>query len=270
MKYDLLVVDGPYLAHRSMDAPFKLTTSKGLDATMLFVFLRSVKAYKNKTKASTVIIAWESPKTHQWRKDESKTYKQNRGHISQFFINQAKDLQEALCHLNAIQYTSPGNEADDIIANIVHNNAGKNIAIFTKDKDIMQLASDTCHIFDGKQYFSNGTVYQKYQLLPSQLIDLFSIMGDKSDNIKGVDGYGIKKATKLLIKYQTISNIPYETFTDDEWRVIQKNRRLISLNESCELVQINNRRKSLHDILEKYELKSIKEKINEYNLGDTT
>ena len=266
MIYDFLIIDGPYLAHRSMDAPFKLTTSKGLDSTMIFVFLRSIRSYKRKTQSSKVVIAWESPKTKQWRKNAFHEYKQNRGFLSQSFINQIKDLQTILHHLNITQYMSSGNEADDVIASFIEKNKTKKSIIFTKDKDFIQLINDNCHMFDGKIINDSSTINQKYGLQPKQFLDLYSIIGDKSDNIPGVNGYGIKKTTKLLIKYKTIDNIPIDTFTDTEWSIIKRNKKLISLNNTCELQQVSNGKSTINEILDKYELKSIKENITDFIL----
>jgi len=38
MNYEALIIDGPYLAHRSLTAPYNLTTTTGLNATMLHSF----------------------------------------------------------------------------------------------------------------------------------------------------------------------------------------------------------------------------------------
>src|SRR5699024_4535855 len=45
------------------------------------------------------------------------------------------------------------------------------------------------------------------ELTPSQIIDLKALMGDSSDNIPGVPGVGVKRATNLLKEYQTLDNI---------------------------------------------------------------
>ena len=46
MKYDILIIDGSYLAHRSHDAPYKLTTSNGKDSTMIHSFMRTLYSLK--------------------------------------------------------------------------------------------------------------------------------------------------------------------------------------------------------------------------------
>lgn len=264
LKYDYLLVDGSYLSHRSIDAPFKLTSSSGLDSTMIFVFLRSLKAHRRKTQATKVIVAWESPKTPQWRKNTFSAYKQNRGFLSQSYINQVKDLQSILSNLNVYQFMSPGNEADDVIATLTSKYPDRKFAIFTKDKDIVQLITDNCHLFDGKTITDISTVQQKYNLTPEQTVDYYAIIGDKSDNIPGISGYGQKKTSKLFEKYGDISNFPESTFSKEEWKIIERNQKLMKLNTFCPLVKIDNGHSTAEEILEKYELKSIRENLDEY------
>ncbi len=60
---------------------------------------------------------------------------------------------------------------------------------------------------------TEGTLYDvsavksRYDLLPSQLVDLKGLAGDSSDNVPGVSGIGAKTATSLLQQYQDIEGI---------------------------------------------------------------
>ena len=50
-------------------------------------------------------------------------------------------------------------------------------------------------------------VMEKYQITPSQVIDMKALMGDASDNIPGVRGVGEKTALKLITRYKTLDGI---------------------------------------------------------------
>ncbi len=50
-------------------------------------------------------------------------------------------------------------------------------------------------------------VKEKYDLTPSQIVDLKALTGDASDNYPGVTGIGPKTAVDLLKKYQNVENI---------------------------------------------------------------
>jgi len=268
MQYNTLLIDGPYLAHRSFDAPYKLTTSQGFDATMIHTFIRSLNSFNNILKPDRIIITWESPRTPSWRRQLCSTYKPRgaRGALHPHYITQLKDLQDLLYQLKVKQYNSPNNEADDVLANYVEHHQDQNIIIYTRDKDIMQLINNKCHMFDGKQIVRIQDVICKFDVKPDELLDYLSIRGDKSDNIEGVEGYGPKKTVRAM-ELGTLSN----AFSKDEMSIINRNRKLITLNKFCSIRNIPTHKpeSSAEDILDKYELNALKEKLDEYKkLGD--
>src|SRR5699024_11468114 len=55
--------------------------------------------------------------------------------------------------------------------------------------------------------YTPSSMKEEMELTPSQIIDLKALMGDSSDNIPGVPGVGVKRATNLLKEYQTLDNI---------------------------------------------------------------
>ena len=97
MNYDTLIVDGPYLAHRSYSAPYHLTTKAGLDSTMIHSFMRSLNAIRKKFPTKEIIVAWESHGTPSWRRGMLPTYKPGKT-LEGAFVQEIKDLQ-ILLHL---------------------------------------------------------------------------------------------------------------------------------------------------------------------------
>ena len=55
--------------------------------------------------------------------------------------------------------------------------------------------------------YDYDSVLERYEMTPTQFIDLKGLMGDKSDNIPGVPGVGEKTGIKLLKQYSTIENL---------------------------------------------------------------
>ena len=80
---------------------------------------------------------------------------------------------------------------------------GYKVYIVTGDKDAIQLASDkTTTLITKKgvgevEEYDFDAVMEKYQMTPTQFIDLKGLMGDKSDNIPGVPGIGEETGIKL-------------------------------------------------------------------------
>ena len=58
-----------------------------------------------------------------------------------------------------------------------------------------------------RQEYNYDSVLERYEMTPTQFIDLKGLMGDKSDNIPGVPGVGEKTGIKLLKQYSTIENL---------------------------------------------------------------
>lgn len=271
MKYSTLIIDGPYLYHRSSKAPYKLLTSDGRDVTGIHASLKTINSFRKKFNLNKIKITWESYGTPSWRKKLSSDYKSNtRGSIDP---TQLKDLQYLLHLFDLEQYYSPENEADDVIASL-KKSSSKDIIIFTTDKDIMQLVDENTHIYTGKKIIRINDVKERFLIDPDKIPDLLAIAGDVSDNIIGLYKVGFKKAAKIVNRYGSV-----ESYVDgDKFHLNVKNRLIMNkslalLNDNCEVKKLYNKKanknevdKLINKMLDKYELKSIKENLNEYKL----
>ena len=263
MKYNSLLIDGPFLSYKSYSAPYKLTTSGGLDATLIHTFFRSLNALKKRFSPSKVAVAWESYGTSSWRKEEYPGYKKGRKRMGNVYWESLVDVQSFLYLLGIEQFYAAHNEADDVIGKLVGD--GKTV-IFTNDKDLMQLVNDNVFVWDGKMLFDAKEVKKKYLVEPYQIPDLLAMWGDHTDNIEGLKGYGRVKSAKVLRTYGDVEHIP-------EFEIIYKyrkkllfNKKLTMLSNDCTLRvmpkgKVND---TIDSILDKYELKQIKETISEF------
>jgi DNA polymerase-1 len=90
---------------------------------------------------------------------------------------------------------------------------GMEVYIVTGDMDAMQLITPHIRVaFPHKGYrdpiiFDRQRVKEKYGIEPEQVADYKALMGDTSDNIKGVQGIGPKGAVQLLNAYGTLDGI---------------------------------------------------------------
>lgn len=94
-------------------------------------------------------------------------------------------------------------EADDVFATVKAEAAklGCYVVFLTIDKDIGQLVDDTTFLWDGTAkggLVRAADIEARWQVPPSLLRDLLAVMGDNSDNIKGVPGLGLEKASAVL------------------------------------------------------------------------
>jgi len=236
---------------------------------MIHSFLRTLNSLRKQWNPEQFIITWESHGTKSWRRELLPTYKPSSGTVSQDYISELQDLQLLLYLLNIKQYYSPNNEADDVIATLVKPSHYQTL-IYTVDKDIMQLVSPVIQVWTGKELMTEATVHHKFGIAPHQIPDYLAILGDTSDNIKGIDKYGPKKTLGVLKKYPTIEDIPISEPLYQYLQQLYLNKKLTLLNHNCKLESIPNENfkteKTLTSILDKYELVKIKENIDEYKL----
>lgn len=72
----------------------------------------------------------------------------------------------------------------------------------------MQLVNEKVFILDPKKgILDKEGVNNKMGVPPKQILDYLSILGDSSDNIKGIKGIGAKGASYLLSEYNNLDNI---------------------------------------------------------------
>uniref|UniRef100_K1Q3B5 DNA polymerase I, thermostable n=1 Tax=Magallana gigas TaxID=29159 RepID=K1Q3B5_MAGGI len=104
-----------------------------------------------------------------------------------------------------------GAEADDIIASYVSAAPlGQKIQICSSDKDLFQLIKEDVSIIPPSDISTEqfkDDVIKKFGVGPEQIVDLLALVGDSSDNIKGVPGIGFKTAGKLLSEFKTVEEI---------------------------------------------------------------
>lgn len=265
--FKTLIIDGPYLVHRSFSAPFRLTTSTGIDSTMIHTFLVSLNSMYKKFKPKQTIVTWESHGTQSWRKELQPSYKQNRSLLSKELIDTSNDLHLILQLLGIEQYYSNGNEADDVIATLVQKKENLPSVIFTVDKDIMQLINPEVWIWNGKVMIDIGYVREKFGVHPSEIPDLLALWGDTSDGIEGIKGFGLKKSSQRINQFYYAERVP-GLFEYREQ--ILRNKNLATLRKDCDLVSMSSKPLrpdlTLESLLNKYELRKVKENIKEYRM----
>ncbi|VEU78922.1 5'-3' exonuclease, exo domain of DNA polymerase I [Metamycoplasma arthritidis] len=215
MKNKILVIDGTYLAYRSYFA----TTYKGVvmanqEGTLtnaVFGFFNTLLTLIKMQKVTHVFVAFDS-KIKTFRHELFSGYKATRQKAPSDFYVQLNFIQQILDALNITNFYKDGFEADDIIAKVVSIFSEDEILIHSADQDLNQLINPNVAIIKknnkGVYFELNANNFgEYYDFLPSQVIDYKALVGDSSDNFKGVPGIGPKSAAGLLHEYGTLENI---------------------------------------------------------------
>ncbi len=183
-----------------------LTNDKGFPTGLLTGLVGMVKKfYKDKKNMPFIVFALES-QTKTKRAEKLGEYKQNRKDAPKEMLLQIPIALEWLQKMGFTCVEVNGFEADDVIASLATLSPYKT-RIYSKDKDFNQLLSDKIALFDGKTEFLAKDCIKKYGILPSQFTDYQGIVGDSSDNYKGVKGIGSKNAKELLQRLGSLEKI---------------------------------------------------------------
>ncbi|GAV66513.1 5_3_exonuc domain-containing protein/5_3_exonuc_N domain-containing protein [Cephalotus follicularis] len=143
-------------------------------------------------------------------------YKSNRPPTPDTVVQGLQYLKASLKAMAIKVIEVPGVEADDVIGTLAVRSvdAGFKVRVVSPDKDFFQILSPSLRLLRiaprGLDMVSFGLedFAKRYGALePSQFVDVVALMGDKSDNIPGVDGIGDVRAVKLITKFGTLENL---------------------------------------------------------------
>ncbi len=110
-----------------------------------------------------------------------------------------------------------GIEADDTIAYLTKHtqyDLDGEVVIVSTDKDFLQLVSDNVKVFSPtkKKMYNRQMVFDEFGIWPENLLLYRTLDGDKSDNIPGIRGCGIKTLLKRFPELSEDRTITHEEF----------------------------------------------------------
>ena len=222
----LLVFDGNSIINRAFYAIKTLTTRAGEPTNALHGFLKLYLKYFEMSKPDMVAVAFDV-RAKTFRHHMYAEYKAQRKGMPDELAMQMEPLKDILRAMNVRIFEKEGFEADDIIGTLSQycTEKGYMCDIVSGDRDDFQLVNDLVKVImpvtkggmSEVEIYDKDAIIEKYGFEPEGIIDLKAIMGDSSDNIKGVAGIGEKGATELIKQYGTIENL-YDHLEQDSFK----------------------------------------------------
>lgn len=210
MKPPLVLIDGSSYFFRAFHALPPLMNSKGKPTGAIYGVANMVKRLIKDYPSSQIIVIFDAKgKTfrHEWFPE----YKSHRPPMADDLRCQFEPLINLLKAMGLPLLIIEGVEADDVIGTLVNLAADQKIpvVISTGDKDMAQLVRENVDLINtmSNQYLNEKGVFEKFGVLPNQIIDYLALIGDSVDNIPGVPKCGPKTAVKWLQQYQTLENL---------------------------------------------------------------
>ncbi len=211
----LMLIDGHSLVHRAFHAlPEDLMTSSGELTNAVLGFASIVLKEIGELKPTHIVMALDRP-APTFRHQASAAYKATRPRTPPPLVSQFQRVREVADALHIPICEVDGYEADDVLGTLARQADAEGVPtiIVTGDLDALQLVSERVEVLTPGRGISEttrydvGAVRQRYGIDPGQLPDWKALVGDTSDNIKGVTGIGQKTATELVSAHGNLEGI---------------------------------------------------------------
>ncbi|OHX15983.1 DNA polymerase I [Chromobacterium amazonense] len=146
-----------------------------------------------------------------FRDDLYPEYKANRPSMPEELASQITAVHDVVQASGWPMLVVPGVEADDVIGTLARSAAaaGMKVIVSTGDKDMAQLVTPDITLVNTmtNELLDEAGVKEKFGVPPSLIIDYLTLIGDKVDNVPGVDKCGPKTAVKWLEEYGSLDAI---------------------------------------------------------------
>lgn len=210
----LVLIDGNAILHRAFHAIPALTTPREEPINAVYGFVSILLNVIQNLKPTHLAVCFDE-KEKTFRHIEFPAYQSQRPPTHDDLSSQFGKTRDFLTAAGIPIYSKSGFEADDAIGTIANESKMDEVVIITGDRDILQLVDDKKNIklFMPIGGLSNGKIYgeaetvERMGVSPELIPDLKGLIGDPSDNYKGVAGIGPVTAIKLLNEFGSIDGI---------------------------------------------------------------
>ncbi len=207
-----ILVDGSSYLFRAYYVPYlqALSTQDGHPTGAITGVLNMIKSLQKEYPNGKIIVVFDA-KGKTFRNDLYAEYKANRPPMPDDLRCQIEPLHNIIKAMGLPLLVIDGVEADDVIGTLAHQAStyGLETIISTGDKDMAQLVTEHVTLINTMTNTTTDVsgVIEKFGVRPDQIIDYLALIGDKVDNIPGVQKCGPKTAVKWLTEHQTLDNV---------------------------------------------------------------
>ncbi|ARB68879.1 DNA polymerase I [Neisseria meningitidis] len=207
----LLLVDGSSYLYRAYHAMGQnLTAPDGAPTGALYGVLNMLRRLRSEYPHDYCAVVFDA-KGKNFRHQMFEEYKATRPPMPDDLRPQAEALPD-LVRLTGWPVLVIGQvEADDVIGTLAKQGAehGLRVIVSTGDKDMAQLVDERVTLVNtmSSETLDIEGVKAKFGVRPDQIRDYLALMGDKVDNVPGVEKCGPKTAVKWLEAYGSLAGV---------------------------------------------------------------
>lgn len=205
-----LFVDGSNYLFRAFHALPPLATSNGEPTGAIKGFNGMLKTVSDIVKPDYAACVFDA-KGKNFRHDMYPEYKANRPPMPEELRVQIEPIFELVRLKGWPLLQVAGVEADDVLATLAKRAKalGHKVVIATGDKDLAQLVDEDVTLINtmSRTQYDRQGVFDKYGVWPERIIDYLALMGDKVDNVPGINKCGPKTAAKWIEQYGSLEGV---------------------------------------------------------------
>ncbi|QBY04463.1 DNA polymerase I [Thalassotalea sp. HSM 43] len=207
-----ILVDGSSYLFRAYYVPYlqALSTKDGHPTGAITGVLNMLRSLNKDYPTGKVVVVFDA-KGKTFRNDMYPEYKANRPPMPDDLRCQIEPLHKIIEAMGLPLLVIEGVEADDVIGTLAKqaSEQGLETIISTGDKDMAQLVTEHVRLINTMTNTMTDVdgVVEKFGVRPDQIIDYLALMGDKVDNIPGVEKCGPKTAVKWLAQHGTLDAV---------------------------------------------------------------
>ncbi|MCW5589414.1 MAG: DNA polymerase I [Legionellales bacterium] len=206
----IILVDGSSYLYRAFHALPPLTNSHGEPTGAIYGVISMLKRLQKDYQPELMAVIFD-PKGKTFRHDLFKDYKATRPPMPDDLRVQIEPVFSLIKALGFPLIIVDKVEADDVIGSFAHLalQDKREILISTTDKDMAQLVNDHIHLINtmSNKRYDRQAVIEKFGVPPELIVDYLALIGDKIDNVPGVNKCGPKTAVKWLQEFGDLNGI---------------------------------------------------------------
>ena len=206
----LLLIDGSSYLYRAFHAMPDFRNKSNEPTGVIYGVLNMLRHIQNAYPSDYSVCVFDA-KGKTFRNEIFQEYKATRPKMPEELASQIEPLKEAIKAMGWFMITHDGVEADDVIGTLSKKANAENISvtISTGDKDLAQLVNKKTRLVNTmtNEVLDEDGVMKKFGVAAEQIIDYLTIIGDKVDNIPGVEKVGPKTAVKWLDEFGSLEKI---------------------------------------------------------------
>ena len=206
----IILVDGSSYLYRAYHALPPLENSKNQPTGAIKGVISMIKKIRIDHPESDLAVVFDA-KGKTFRHDMYTEYKANRPPMPEDLVSQIEPIHKIIQLMGIKLIMISGVEADDVIGTLAEQARKKKLdtVISTGDKDMTQLVCKNVSVVNTMtgELLDESGVKEKFGVPPEHITDYLALIGDKSDNVPGVDKVGPKTAVKWLDEHTSLENV---------------------------------------------------------------